>query len=110
MRKLPWTFPPADAGTCDVHPGELTQVRYEVDEHHAIAPLTGQAMPSYGPQLAGAYFKKLECFCFTAAVARRRSETRQMPVVFVVDPALPRDVNDDHAVVHVLRGRGQQES
>ena len=33
-----------------------------------------------------------------------------MPVVFVIDPDLPQDVQHDHAVVHVLRGRGRGEA
>ena len=89
VRKLPWTFRPLTA-TVDVHPGAVTQVIYEV-ENTTDRPLTGQAVPSYGPQLAGAYFNKLECFCF-ARQSFAPHEKRQMPVVFVVDPALPRDV------------------
>ena len=89
VRKLPWSFRPLTRFV-DVHPGALTQVLYEVenDSDHAF---TGQAVPSYGPQLAAAYFKKLECFCF-ARQSFAPHEKRQMPVVFVVDPALPRDV------------------
>ena len=56
------------------------------------APVTGQAVPSYGPQSAGEYFKKVECFCFTQQTLAA-GETRRMPVVFVVDPKLPKDVN-----------------
>ena len=54
-------------------------------------PLTGQAVPSYGPQQAGQYFKKLDCFCF-AKQTLQPGETRQMPVVFVIDRALPADI------------------
>jgi len=89
VRKLPWTFRPLTPAL-DVHPGAVTQVVYEV-ENTTDRPLTGQAVPSYGPQLAAAYFKKLECFCFSRQ-AFAPHEKRQMPVVFVVDPALPRDV------------------
>jgi cytochrome c oxidase assembly protein subunit 11 len=55
------------------------------------APVTGQAVPSYGPQNAGEYFKKIECFCFTQQTLEA-GESRRMPVTFVVDPKLPRDV------------------
>jgi len=72
------------------HPGEVMQVVYEV-ENTSDRPVTGQAVPSYGPQLAGEYFKKLECFCFSKQ-SFEPHEKRQMPVVFVVDPKLPRDV------------------
>ena len=54
--------------------------------------MTGQAVPSYGPLLAAEYFKKLDCFCF-AKQAFGPYEKRQLPVVFVIDPRLPRDVD-----------------
>jgi cytochrome c oxidase assembly protein subunit 11 len=54
--------------------------------------VTGQAVPSYGPQHAGEYFQKIECFCFTHQTLAP-GETRRMPVVFVVDPKLPKDVS-----------------
>ena len=49
-------------------------------------------MPSYGPQVAARYFKKLECFCFTQQTLQP-GEVRRMPVVFVIDAGLPQDVN-----------------
>ena len=55
------------------------------------APLTGQAIPSYGPPQAAQYFRKLECFCFSRQTLQP-GERRQMPVVFVVDASLPADV------------------
>jgi cytochrome c oxidase assembly protein subunit 11 len=54
--------------------------------------VTGQAVASYGPALAGQFFRKLECFCFTQQTLAG-GETRRMPVTFVVDPALPREIN-----------------
>jgi len=89
VRKLPWTFR-AVTPVVTVHPGQVTQVVYEV-QNNTDRPLTGQAIPSYGPPLAGEYFKKLDCFCF-ARQSFAPGEKRQMPVVFVVDPALPLDV------------------
>lgn len=86
---LPWRFRPL-VNHITVHPGELTTVEYEVVNVRA-APVTGQAVPSYGPQHAGQYFKKLDCFCFTQQTLAA-GETRRMPVTFVVDPKLPRDV------------------
>jgi len=53
--------------------------------------MTGQAIPSYGPPDAAQYFKKLECFCFSKQTLAP-GERRQMPVVFVVDPQLPREM------------------
>ena len=90
-----------------MHPGEVRQVIYEVVNTTDRA-VTGQANPSYGPQSAAEYFRKLECFCFTQQTLQP-GERRQMPVVFVIDPKLPRDMTDDHAVVHVLRSRGQRQ-
>jgi len=87
---LPWRFRPL-VNHVTVHPGELTTVEYEVVNVRG-APVTGQAVPSYGPQHAGEYFKKLECFCFTQQTLAA-GETRRMPVTFVVDPRLPRDVS-----------------
>jgi cytochrome c oxidase assembly protein subunit 11 len=86
---MPWRFRPL-VGHVKVHPGEITMVEYEIVNVRE-APVTGQAVPSYGPQRAGEYFQKVECFCFTQQTLAA-GETRRMPVVFVVDPKLPRDV------------------
>jgi len=86
---LPWRFKPLVAEV-KVHPGELVMVEYEIVNVRE-APVTGQAVPSYGPQRAGEYFMKLECFCFTQQTLAA-GETRRMPVVFVIDPKLPKDV------------------
>jgi cytochrome c oxidase assembly protein subunit 11 len=87
---LPWRFKPV-VGAIKVHPGQLTTVEYEIINVREQS-VTGQAVPSYGPQRAGEYFKKLECFCFTQQTLAA-GETRRMPVTFVVDPKLPKDVN-----------------
>ena len=86
---LPWLFRP-EQPIVDVHPGQLMNIEYEV-ENTTDRPMTGQAIPSYAPRLAGAYFNKLECFCFTKQ-SFRPHEKRRMPVVFVVDPKLPKDM------------------
>jgi len=87
---LPWTFEPLTKSV-QVHPGELVHVLYQV-KNSSDRPVLGQAVPSYGPQLAARYVKKLDCFCFTQQ-AFKPYETRQMPVVFVIEPGLPADVN-----------------
>jgi cytochrome c oxidase assembly protein subunit 11 len=89
LNKLPWRFRPLTP-VLNVHPGELTQVLYEI-ENTSSRPMTGQAVPSYGPQRAGEYFRKLDCFCF-AKQTFGVGEKRQMPVVFVIDARLPADV------------------
>jgi cytochrome c oxidase assembly protein subunit 11 len=87
---LPWTFR-AREKSVRLHPGELVHVVFEV-RNNSDRPVTGQAVPSYGPQLAGRYFKKLDCFCFTQQTLQP-GEVREMPVVFAIDGALPADVS-----------------
>ena len=89
LRNLPWTFKPLEP-VVNVHPGEVRQVMYEV-VNTTSRPITGQAIPSYGPQRAARYFQKLDCFCF-AKQTLQPGEVRKMPVVFVVDPAAPADL------------------
>jgi cytochrome c oxidase assembly protein subunit 11 len=89
IRKLPWRFR-ALTPVVDVHPGELRQVMFEI-VNVTDRVLTGQAIPSYGPPNAAQYFRKLECFCFSRQTLQP-GERRQMPVLFVVDAALPADV------------------
>lgn len=86
---LPWTFAPLERSV-RIHPGQLSQVTYEV-RNNASVPVTLQAIPSYGPQYAAQYFKKLDCFCFKQQVLEP-GEVRQMPVVFVIDPKVPADL------------------
>jgi len=86
----PWRFRPVQ-GSMDVNPGELATIVYEI-ANQQDREMAGQAIPSYAPMLAGQYFKKLECFCFSQQDLKAR-ETRQFPVVFVVDPKLPKDVH-----------------
>jgi cytochrome c oxidase assembly protein subunit 11 len=89
LRGLPWRFRPLTTHV-DAHPGELVQVVYEV-VNETDRPITGQAVPSYGPAAAAQHFHKLECFCFTKQTLQP-NERRQMPVVFVIDPELPSDI------------------
>jgi len=88
-RGLPWEFRPLQKRV-QVHPGQLVQVMFEVHNTTSTAVM-GQAIASYGPQLASQYVKKLECFCFTRQELKA-NETRQMPVQLIVDSQLPRDV------------------
>jgi len=90
IQRLPWTFKPLQASV-SVHPGELTQVVYEV-RNTLDRPITGQAVPSYSPQPAALYFGKMECFCFRQQTLAP-GEVRRMPVVFVIDPKLPPELN-----------------
>jgi cytochrome c oxidase assembly protein subunit 11 len=85
----PWRFRPT-MSSMQVHPGEMAQVVYEVVNTQARS-IDAQAIPSYAPQQASAHFKKMECFCFKQQTLGP-NEAKQMPVVFFIDPALPRDV------------------
>jgi cytochrome c oxidase assembly protein subunit 11 len=85
-----WQFRP-ETNAVEVHPGELVTVVYDLVNTNQV-PTTGQAIPSYAPQVSGQYFHKLECFCFEQQELAG-NETRKFPVVFVLDPKLPKDVN-----------------
>lgn len=89
VRQLGWAFRPVETLRA-VHPGEVTQVVYEV-ENTTDREIVGQAIPSYGPQNAAQYFHKLDCFCFQRQVLEP-GERRRMPVVFVLDPKVPQDI------------------
>ena len=88
--KLPWAFRP-EQETMRVHPGQQYEAKFFARNasDHAIV---GNAVPSIAPSRASGYFSKTECFCFTAQTLDA-GESRDMPVRFIVDPDLPRDVN-----------------
>jgi len=85
----PWSFKPVKS-SLQVHPGELTTITYEIANQQAFS-MQAQAIPSYAPQQAEPYFRKLECFCFKQQTLGAH-EAREFPVVFVVDPKLPANV------------------
>jgi cytochrome c oxidase assembly protein subunit 11 len=73
-----------------VHPGEITHINYTV-KNTSGRVFVGQAVPSVTPAAATQYFEKLECFCF-AQQTFQPGESRSMPVVFVVNPKMDRDL------------------
>ena len=85
----PWDFKPA-VRHMTVHPGELSTVMYEF-RNRQNRTMAAQAIPSYAPMQASAHFNKLECFCFNEYTLQP-GESKQWPVVFVIDPKLPKDV------------------
>jgi len=85
----PWEFHPAKR-SIDVHPGEMTTVMYEF-KNVQNRTMAAQAIPSYAPMQAMPYFNKLECFCFNQYTLKP-GESKQWPVVFVIDPKLSKDV------------------
>lgn len=86
-----WDFKPA-VSSMQVHPGQMAQVMYQFEN---IQPRTmaAQAIPSYAPKVSASYFSKLECFCFSQYTLAP-SEKKEWPVVFVIDPKLPKDVTN----------------
>ncbi len=84
---LPWKFEPEQT-EIEVRIGEVVTVFYTVTNQAARAT-TGQAAYNVAPLTVGAYFQKINCFCFTEQTFAP-GEKREMPVVFYVDPALGR--------------------
>ena len=82
---LPWDFRPVSRDVT-MKIGETTQVSYAARNVFS-RPTSGRASFNVTPQLAGAYFMKVECFCFTDTELAP-GETMDMPVVFYVDPAI----------------------
>lgn len=80
----------AESFSMQVHPGSIVHTQYMVrnDGDHAFV---GQAVPSITPATAAAHFRKVECFCFSQQ-SFAPGEERTLPVVFVVDPRLDRDI------------------
>src|SRR4029079_18167616 len=85
---LPWSFEP-EQNSIEVRLGEVVTVNYRVI-NQAARPITASAAYNVAPLNAGAYFQKINCFCFTEQ-SLKSGETREMPVVFYVDPALAKD-------------------
>lgn len=82
---LPWDFKPAMRDVT-LKIGETAQAHYQATNVFS-KPTSGRATFNVTPQLAGAYFMKVECFCFTDNDLTP-GETLDMPVVFYVDPAI----------------------
>lgn len=82
----PWEFYP-EVDSMRVHPGGMYEATF-VARNLADRQKTAQAVPRVAPQVAGQYFKKLECFCFTTQDFEAR-ESRDLLVRFIVDPDLP---------------------
>jgi cytochrome c oxidase assembly protein subunit 11 len=89
---LPWRFEP-EQNSVEVSVGEVVTVNYRVINQSARAT-TGIASYNVSPPTAGAYFSKINCFCF-AEQRLAAGEAREMTVVFFVDPALVKDAEQD---------------
>lgn len=90
---LPWSFKPVKREV-ELNLGEVVTEQYHV-VNVGSGPTAGTATFNVTPFEAGAYFNKLDCFCFTEQDLEP-GETRDMPVVFFVDPAMDEDPNLAH--------------
>jgi cytochrome c oxidase assembly protein subunit 11 len=87
-RDMPWSFKP-EVREMEIRIGETGLAFYEA--HNPLdVPVAGQAAYNVTPYEAGAFFDKIECFCFTEQVLMP-GETVMMPVSFFVDPAIVDD-------------------
>ncbi len=89
---LPWRFEPEQT-EIEVRIGEVVTVNYTVTNQSARTT-TGQAAYNVAPLTVGAYFQKINCFCFTEQTMAA-GEKREMPVVFYVDPSIVADHDND---------------
>ncbi|MFI4918082.1 MAG: cytochrome c oxidase assembly protein [Legionellales bacterium] len=87
---VPWAFYPK-IQKIKVHPGEVVKLAFYA-ENKTAQQMTVQAIPSVTPGLAAKYLKKTECFCFTQQTLNGH-EAMNMPLLFHLDPALPKNIN-----------------
>ena len=85
---LPWKFEPVQE-TVRIAPGARTQILYRATNLTA-RETHGEAAFNVSPEIAGKYFSKIECFCFTEQTLRG-GQSVDMPVVFYVDPEIRKD-------------------
>src|SRR5579862_5965545 len=89
---LPWKFEPEQT-EIEIRIGQVVTVYYTVTNQSARTT-TGQAAYNVAPLTVGAYFQKINCFCFTEQTMAP-GEKRQMPVVFYVDPSIVDDSDNE---------------
>jgi cytochrome c oxidase assembly protein subunit 11 len=89
---LPWKFEPEE-NEIKVRIGEVTTAQYKVT-NMAAREITAQAGYNVSPPQVGGYFNKINCFCFTQQTMKP-GETREMTVVFYVDPSIVKDADQD---------------
>ena len=87
-RDVPWTFRPTQP-TDTVQIGVRDMAIYTA-KNNSNVPITGTATFNVEPEHAGAYFNKIQCFCFTEQTLQPGQEV-SMPVLYFVDPAMLED-------------------
>ncbi len=90
---LPWRFEPID-DKVEIAPGARTQAMYRATNLTARTT-AGTATFNVSPAIAGKYFSKIECFCFSEQVLKG-GQSLDMPVIFFVDPKLRTDPDTRH--------------
>ena len=85
-QNMPWDFKPEKA-KMKVHPGKAYQISFFAN-NKTDRSIVGQAVPKVAPNTAANHLIKTECFCFTNQLLEA-GESMEMPVVFVINPALP---------------------
>jgi cytochrome c oxidase assembly protein subunit 11 len=90
VRDLPWSFK-ADQVQQTEKIGETKLAFFRVT-NHANHPITARAVYNVVPEQAGAYFQKLQCFCFSDQTIAAGA-TVDMPVLYFVDPGYASDIN-----------------
>lgn len=88
--QLDWSFAPEQV-EMKVHPGAINDAWYDATNESSAA-IVGNAVPSIAPSQGSPYFRKIECFCFTEQTLKS-GESRRMPVKFIVDPKLPKNID-----------------
>ena len=91
-RQLPWEFH-ALTPQLSVHPGERKMVKFYARNEDLGGSVTGKAVYDINPPEAGAYFKKIECFCFQEQELAG-GQSVEMPLVFWFDPELPAHITE----------------
>lgn len=90
VRGLPWTFQ-AEQRSQRMKLGETKLAVFKVT-NRADHPVTARAVFNVAPDQAGAYLRKLQCFCFSDQTIGA-GQTVEMPVLYFVDPKFAQDVN-----------------
>jgi cytochrome c oxidase assembly protein subunit 11 len=94
---LPWRFEP-ETPSVDIIPGEVKTVYYRIT-NTSDRETTGVASYGVSPDLAGGFFSKIQCFCFTDQILKP-GESREEAVVFFVDPAI--ETSKDGRIINTI--------